>query len=196
MLLVDPSKVSQAISMSPSGGAGNTDLNILKAVIESVRTRVEATMNVSTLKRVNCVDIFDVKSDGAEVAFRLSNGFIKRDSVSVVGSDGSILIDHRLGIVRVANCATGRYTISYASGFEVDTGDIAIDVPDDIQGFIIPAVTLWLRTTVLTLKLPTMQGLSLEHLTAPLLRDIAARIYGSYDRPRATVEWPLLYEEV
>lgn len=197
MMLVDPVKVAQALGMQTNGGSGSLDLTMLKAIIERVQPGVEASMNVATLRRVSCVDTFDVTQTGAEVIFRLSNGYLDKGSVTVNGpSVGSLLVDARLGTVRMTASARGRYTVAYQSGFEVDTtSDVATGVPPDVEGFIFPATTLWLRATLLTPKMPGIQGISIEQLTIPLIREIGKRIFGAYHRPRAGVEWSILYEE-
>lgn len=201
MFLVDPVEIQSAIGMVATGQNQSMNVDQLKASLLLAQPAVVSTMNVETLERKSCVDTFDVAiGTDHPLEFRLTNGLLVQDSVSVTSPSGVvdasvIEVDHKLGVVRVlSGNSSGDYTIAYDSGLEEQESGVAKDVPLELQAAITTAMMLWFRSNILTPKLPGIRGITPDMLIAPLRRDISRNVYGWYQRPRIGVQWPRHYK--
>lgn len=168
-------------------------------------------MNVESLTRGTFVDYFYCTDMPCHVGrsqqhLRLSNGFVVPDSITITAPDGTIVtapepIDANLdtGIVKLDSWSRGLYSVAYTSGFlPTDPPDpIPVDgsydpenrvlqnVPEFLKGITIGLMIMWYRTTMLQPKVS--KEISYGQVDAALRRELYARIYEKYDRPRVAV---------
>src|SRR5471030_984474 len=149
------------------------------------------------------------------IRFRLSNGLIDPATVTVTDPDGNPVpvqttpvddgfssidyqLDAKLGIVSVTGYIPGDYTVTYNSGLQIPAIQtppvdpslpvIAIGTPQWMKSAIIANCVLWLRTTVMSVKVPT--NMSLADMESSMKKRIQAVVYSAYQRPRADCYWP------
>jgi hypothetical protein len=206
--LTDPSKIALAIG-AKCGGTITSDNEGILSTLELLLPRVEDAMNVASLTWGETTDTFQfpaAKPDQANetISFRLSNGYVANSQdhpIVITDSYGNAATvfsaDLRYGVVAANGLKAGTWTIRYFAGFDVPVVDPDVDpplpvifagVPAWIDGLIVALLVLWYRTEKLNPMVP--QNYRYGELIAPLRREVYARIYGRYMRPRFGVEFP------
>lgn len=212
MLVISPSEVAAAIGAS-CGDSDVADLD--KSVVRILRLitpRLEGALNVASLTRGAFSDYFYLSCMGTGTCepslsqLRLSNGFIVPGSISVYDPDNEVVLtstdadsatdlDH--GIVNLSSWRRGMYRVGYTSGFEPDAapttppdwfedGDRVLkDIPDWMKGIAVNLMILWYRTALLAPK--HTKEISYVAVDAALRRELYARVYERYMRPRVGV---------
>lgn len=220
MLLIPAQRAAYALGTQCSSPSGAGDEAFLEQ-LRLLTPRMEAALEVRTLESTSAVDTFRSPQCAAErlLPFRLTNGFVDPDSVRVSGaydSNGNTItvphhVDEELGIVRLTDAISyyteggGSIRISYDCGFNIpakgpnDTDvhadvayRVAIGVPDWLSGLVVDALINWRRNNQATPQVTKEYGF-LPTLNDAVLRDIKARLYGRFQRPRAMHHWPDLY---
>lgn len=159
----------------------------------TMRTRVEEALGIETLDRVDCRDSFDlVGLDTQPRSLRLANAFLTtatpviKDAAGEVVADLSLTVDRKYGMVYVA-LPGGKYTVEYTSGFEVDEGTkVYKSLPDWVKSIALNVMQLWRRSMNLG---ASPKDISHAALLAGMVRELNARIYNRYDRPRMGVQF-------
>lgn len=209
MLIMSPAEAAIAIQAACGGSPPSAADPRLQYILSYITPRVEAAMNVATLTYGHYEDVFQVvcspNSGSMERQLRLSNAFVLDASLSVTDPYGTVTLDtasdvfvnYELGTVNVKCTGTGMYKVAYYSGFTASAIPDPIPVgwqdafryftntPAWIRGMAIGFLTKWFRTMPLNPNLP--KDVSLSALERDLDREIYARVYGSFMRPRVDV---------
>jgi hypothetical protein len=121
---------------------------------------------------------------------RLANAFLTSEAPVFLDSAGEVLeitpslVDRKYGVITVT-LEPGTYTVTYTSGFTAEE-DIYVDVPDWMKSIALSVMFLWLRSMGLAAASKTA---SHHDLNMSIVRELRARIYERYDRPRANHEF-------
>lgn len=155
----------------------------------TMRTRVEEALGIETLDRVDCRDSFNLP--GVETqsrSMRLANAFLTtatpviKDAAGEVVTDLTLTVDRKFGIVTV-DLPGGTYTVEYTSGFEIEEGTkVYVGLPDWVKSIALNIMLLWRRSMNLG---ASPKDISHAALTNGMIRELNARVYNRYDRPRA-----------
>lgn len=205
MLLLDPSTLSTLVSAS-CGGRDSGESRDMVSVLRRVTPRVEEALNVATLTRGVYTDSFFLPGSGSRddrAGLRLSNGFVVPDSVTVIDPNGNPVssdvmsedeIDYRYGVIHISQWMRGRYKVRYTSGFEpadlpasppdwmTPDDRVLKDVPDWIEALVANFAVLWFRTARISPKVN--EKISYGQVDAAIRKEITARLYPRYQRPR------------
>jgi hypothetical protein len=149
------------------------------------------------------VDIY-----GIQTVIRLTNGFLVPDTYTLVDPLGNevdmadtdiVDVDREQGLLRLMDWRKGYYSFTYTAGFEpagdppeeetpldADTRVLA-NIPVWMKAIVIDCLVLWYRTVML--KPTADKDLSYSGMIKELHREIAARVYMRYMRPRNNVIW-------
>jgi hypothetical protein len=158
-----------------------------------IRTRVEEALGVDTLDRVECRDSFTfVGRNSSHRNLRLANAFIDATGVSIIGSDGlaldfvedrpALVIDRKYGIIKGAFLEPGTYTVHYTSGFVAEDGTkVYQGLPDWVKSIALTTFFLWRRAMN---RGASPKDISHSALTNGMIRELHARVFQRYDRPR------------
>lgn len=205
-LILSPADAAMAIGAKCGAGSPDADDPQLVSILSGVTPRVEGAMNVNSLTRGTHIDRFYLKAmplqgdyGPVRTSVRLSNGYLTdtpltlRDEDGVVVTDEDALpvansLDRELGTFDFKEWDRGYYSLEYESGFEVDTTtDTYIDVPRWMKDVATIYLVSWFRRVYVTPKIP--KGVSIAGLLAGLDRELMARVYEKYQRPRANMVW-------
>lgn len=209
MLILTPTEASQAIGAACGGSSPSaTDPQLLR-ILSYLTPRVEGAMNVDSLRRRHYEDSFRVvcstRSTSPNKLFRLSNGYIVKDTLSVTSPSGTVtletspevIVGYEEGTVEMPCTESGKYIIGYYSGFEVENmpDPVPFGFEDEFRAFIgvpqwmkaLAATYLirWYRTVQLSPKANT--DISFASISKDLDREIYSRVYSTYMRPRVDV---------
>lgn len=154
----------------------------------TMRTRVEEALGIETLDRVDCRDSFNLPGLVTQThSMRLANAFLTPATPVIKDADGEVVtdltltVDRKYGIVTV-DLPGGKYTVEYTSGFEVDAGTkVYKALPESMKSIALNVMILWRRSMNLG---ASPKDISHAALTAGMIRELNARIYNWYDRPR------------
>ena len=174
-------------------GAGTPDR--FEDLQRTIRTRVEEALGIETLDRVDCRDTFQITGCAAqECLLRTANAFLTLDTPVFLDSAGEVLeitpslVDRKYGVITVT-LDPGTYTVTYTSGFEADPGsNVYKALPDWVKSIALTTVFMWRRSTNLA---ATDRNSSHQDLNASIVRELNARIFSRYDRPRFMHEFPV-----
>lgn len=212
MLLMTVSEAALAIGAQCGGSSpGDTDPQML-LLLRYMLPRVEAALNVESLVRGEFIDHYYLSQmpecngngDRRELKLRLSNGFVVPDSISISDPDGVVStgadlaeiaeIQHNEGVLTLLDWKRGVWSVAYTSGYEpteepldppegyVSEDRVLQGVPDWIKAICIQVLVLWYRSTYLQPKMS--KGMSFEQVDQLMRREMLARIYEKYMRPR------------
>lgn len=151
-----------------------------------------------------------------EQALLLSNGFVVDGSISITAPDGTTMtgaellaledpytgnVDLPHGVVTLRQWSRGVYAVTYDSGFEAPTppdpvppnyrpeDQVLLNVPDFIKGIVSALLVRWFRTVYVNPKFAN-RNISFAQVDALLSKEIYARVYEKYMRPRVAVSFP------
>jgi hypothetical protein len=155
----------------------------------TIRTRVEEALGIETLDRVDCRDSFNLPGTYTMThSMRLANAFLTTATPVIKDADGEVVtdlaltVDRKYGIVTVA-LPGGTYFVEYTSGFEiVEETKVYKDLPDWVKSIALSTMMVWRRSMNLG---AAPKDISHSALTHGMIRELHARIYNRYDRPRA-----------
>jgi hypothetical protein len=202
MLLMTVAEAAGAIGAKCGGTAPDADSE-LADILKLMTSRVEDCLEVKSLESAEVTDRFTLsykptasrfaRVDPPKVGLRLTNAFLVADSLTITDPDGEELdltdealalqVRHELGIVTLYDWCAGPHLVTYTSGFEVDEEtDVAVDVPDWMKAICIEVLVMWYRSVRLSPK--RGKDIPWAQVDEMLKRDLAARIYKRYDRPR------------
>lgn len=164
----------------------------------TIRTRVEEALGVDTLDRVECRDTFQITGSYAQLCnLRLANGFLTPDAIAFHSVDDEVLdvtgwlVERRYGLIQV-KLSPGTYKVLYKSGFAVEDGtDVYLGLPDWVKSIALSVMFMWRRSMNISASSKTA---SHYDLTSSIRRELMARIYERYDRPRTFQEFHLIGE--
>lgn len=184
------SKITDSECCAPAPGDFNE-------VLSTIGTRVEEALGVETLRRVECQDTFVIHGYSNDPRLlRLANAFLTSELPVFVDAEGEVVeiqaeVDRKYGIVRVV-LQPGKYTVRYTSGFLADDNTKTYkDVPDWMKSIALAVYFLWRRSMN---RGVAPKDISHKGLLDGMVRELNARIYNRYDRPRAFVETHLIHE--
>jgi len=204
--LVSPIQVQQSIGGLSGNQSTTTGTETIKltAMMDSVHSRIEELLNVRSLERLAYVDTFGIPSGRrrSSESLRLTAGFVRTDApIQVLDSFGDALnedllsVDHENGIINVNTTLSGTYKVSYVAGFAVANESIGeghwqvyADAPQWLSGIVYTLAVQWFRVVALRPNLP--DNVNYRALLDALYREVAARIYSRYMRPRFDVHFP------
>lgn len=225
MLLISPQKAAQAIGMNCGGSSPETDDPKMLQVLNYMTPRIEGALNVESLVRGDYVDHFYLApmprytGDRRVQRLRLSNGFLVKDTALVTGPDGATYetdslpnVDLEKGIIDLYSWQRGVYSIAYTSGFEPTP---ALEIPDplpdpytpqDLDLRILQNIPTWMEAIAINVMLVWFRAgsakpnfpkdISFGQVSLLLQREILARIYEKYMRPRVDVMFSERYEVI
>jgi hypothetical protein len=181
---------------SSSCGAGTPDQ--YEDLQRTIRTRVEEALGVETLNRVECRDTFQITgSDTRECLLRTANAFLTLDTPVFLDSEGEVLeitpslVDRKYGVITVT-LDPGTYTVEYTSGFEAEPGsNVYKFLPDWMKSIALTIAFLWRRSMNVAAADKTS---SHYDLNTSIVRELNARIFNRYDRPRAMHEFHMTHQ--
>lgn len=208
MLLLSPTDAALGIGAKCGGSAPTAEDQQLLSTLRYITPRVEGALNVDSLVRHQCQDVFFLGSMQSaqihrqRVSMLLSNAFIVPGSVSIqlasgspiTGADADALVDFKYGVVTLESWERGACVIDYESGFAYPAApepppegydienSVLEDVPDWIKSIAISMLVIWYRTTVLAPRFP--KDISFGQVSQAMNRELYARIYEKYMRPR------------
>lgn len=211
MLIMSPTEAALAIGAKCGGSAPNSEDQGLVMILRMMLGRLEAAMNVASLVRGNYVDHFYCTSmprgqERPEQTLLLSNGFVVPGSVVITSPAGTTYVEdpdvpHYLnadeGYVRLARWERGVYSVAYSAGFDVEPAPIPVppgydpedrvlkNVPDWLKAIAITFLISWYRAVMVAPR--ASKEISFSALEQALRREIFARVYGKYMRPRVAV---------
>ena len=207
--LIDPIVAATAIGARCGSAPDPADEGLLN-ILSLLTPRVEDAMNVASLVYGETTDAFSLNrllvnsrtASNAPVELRLANGYLDAAvPVVVTGPDGvevdptTYKVDRRYGMVSLTKFDIGEYSVVYTAGFHPvpvdpenpDAPRVLQNTPDWIKGLVVTMLILWYRTMVMAPKAP--QGFRFDAIIQPILRDLAQRVVGRYNRPRQLVEF-------
>ncbi len=211
MLIMDVATLTAAVNAKCGGNVPDTNDEQLTTILNLILPRIEDAMNVQSLVRGNFTDHFLLprrasrNNPDERLQLRLTNGFLVENTISVLGESGTPITsdmfysDDDMGIVFLKDWNRGYFTVSYSSGFEPSAlpdnppenydpnTRVLQNVPDWIQGIAVDFVVQWLRVQRLSPKVP--QNVAYSALENAIRRDVYARVYERYMRPRMGVIW-------
>jgi hypothetical protein len=216
MLLVDPNVVGPLLGISCGIGReaqqGGTTASDLAAILNMVLPRVEAACDTKSLALQQRADTFSLagRGIGGRYQLRLTNGFIAPSSLAIANrktgvifaaDDPTVDVDYERGLVYLPVYGNNGSSlqVQYGSGFpaiatELDDGtpipesQQIFDVPQWLQTIAIAAVSEWLRSIPVTVKVS--EGMSFRDVASQANRYIQTQIWQTYMRPRADVIYP------
>lgn len=132
---------------------------------------------------------------------RLTAGFVNPVGLVVTAPNGNpvnsvdFLLDSRLGVITLLRPVEGRYSVRYNAGFQTDNDDpdLFANTPEWLQSIAIQAALIWFRTVALNPK--ASENVSYSQMMNVVYRELAASVYGTYDRPRSPARFPEGYTE-
>lgn len=217
MLLISPPEAAAAIGAKCGGSSPSADDAALVSILGFVTTRVEDALDVYSLTLCESYDKFRVKAMPAmnsrrrtdpepRLSLRLSNGFVVVGSIVVIDPFGAEIdletladVDYEVGVINLSSWSRGTYKVTYHSGFEPEAepvpvplnydedGRVLLLVPDWIKAIAIGALVTWYRTMFLQPKGGTAKDLAHRSISDAIYKEIMARIYKRYLRPRMDV---------
>lgn len=167
---------------------------------DAIRSRVESALEIATLSRMECQDTFELTGRYTERRrLRLTNGFVH--TIQFVQADGepyhpdtapvAQYVDRAKGIIDV-DLGAGKFIVRYTSGFLADAGTkVYKDLPDWVQSIALNTMFLWLRSMN---RGTAIKDISQTALTTGMIRELHARVYSRYQRPRVDCAFPVVYE--
>jgi len=183
----------QGANGTPCGTPPQSQFNSLQDVI---RSRVEAALEIGSLRRYECQDTFEVSGRYSEMRrLRLTNGFVQ--SVSFLDAAGEPLIDtpatHFDGYYGIVThpLSAGVVTVQYVSGFLADSSKVFQDLPDWVKPIALNVMFLWLRSMN---RGAAIKDISQASLTAGMIRELTARVGNRYQRPRVGCIFPTTHK--
>lgn len=218
MLLLSPQRAALAMGTQCTRSDGVGDEQLLEQ-LRLLTPRIESVMGVRSLSRGAFVSSYvgaERKPGKKAESFRLDNGFIVPGSVSILGlyGDGGSPItapdrlDADYGIVYVDYTSCDAYVdIAYTSGFVIpdyvdasttpgvhpDPNYRVLDgIPDSIAGTVAVFLSNAYRNLTRVPNIPKERG-SLEFLNEAMRRELRARVYDAYLRPRDGVRFSIGY---
>lgn len=157
------------------------------------------------------------RGDRNEQSLLLSNGFVLPNTVVITapdgttqtaaellaledGLEGNVDLDH--GVVVLRSWMRGRYRVAYTSGFEEPAPPdplpvppepeynpedaVLLNVPDFIKGIVSALLVRWFRSVYVNPKFAN-KNVSYAQVDAVLSKEIYARVYEKYMRPRVGI---------
>ena len=213
MLLIGPTEAAQAIGAKCGGSAPSAADPALIAILNMMTPRVESALNVYSLTRMTVNERVEFGTAGRNchwhggnppptLNLRLSNGFLVAGTLVLRDPDGVEIdlttigdVDLELGTVSLTSWCKGSHTLTYESGFtpgdvldpnypdpENSESRVLQGIPAWMQALAVEYLTLWYRTSVTSPK--ATKDLSYASVGNALQREITARVYGKYQRPR------------
>lgn len=166
-------------------------------LLSTIGSRVEEALGVESLKRADCRDTFQVKGRSSEPrGLRLANAFLTTDLPVFLNVEGEAVetqakVDRKYGIV-YAVLEPGEYTVQYTSGFLAEVGTLTyIGTPDWMKSIALTVYFLWRRSMN---RGASPKDISHKGLIDGMVRELNARIYNRYDRPRVNLEFYLTHQ--
>lgn len=192
IILVSAEDISTALMRSQCD-ADETTVDQLSGVLLMAQTRLETSLGIDSFERAQYTDIFEIEDDSDHHLVRLVNGFVVASiapvATQVAPNTATAPYDRLLpdlGVIRYKGMKRGeRYSITYTSGFEKDDKNVAKNVPDWLRGICITMILHWYRIGILNPRVP--EGASYTAIIDSAIREILARVYMRYDRPRVGV---------
>lgn len=198
MYLLDAADVSGVLSTQQPGTGrvvGVPDVSGYRAVLELITTRCEELLEVGSLSRRVTTDYFEMTGRRPmDRRLRLSGGFLTSEPADMVFMDlqGTALtytneVDHEKGVVDLFNVPAGRLRITYVHGFLADEDLIFQNVPDWLKSIAKYAIQLHYRLTSMASATPA--NVSYAALLSEVRRELQARVYKRWQRPRVGMEF-------
>ena len=198
MYILTAEDITKGVSAMSAGGdcctPGSDQFN---GIQREIRTRVEGCLEVQALARLENRDTFEVFGAFQQrVKLRLGNAFLTNDPVRFVDEAGEDLeiaitqVDRLYGIV-IVTLDPGTYRVAYKSGFTVDGYNVFVQVPDWMKSIALATLLNWQRA----MGLKVSKEVSHSALSHSLLRELHARVYERYMRPRAEVTYSQVHEQ-
>ena len=211
MLIMSTSEAATAIGAKCGGSSPEDGDPRLSQLLTYMLPRLEGALNVESLVRGNFVDHFFTpamppysRGERNEQAFRLSNGFVLPESVVVTDPEGIVYpyaevpsLNADTGVLRINSWTRGTYSVAYTSGFAPEpipdplpdpyNAEMRVleGVPDWMKAIVIHLLVIWFRTAQVQPR--WNKDLSFAQVDTALRRELYARIYEKYDRPRVAV---------
>lgn len=204
---MSPTEAALAIGAKCGGSAPSNDDAQLMRILRYLTPRVEGALNVQTISREAGEDRFYLSSMPSSVErpmtqMLLTNGFIVPGTVVITpplgdvisGAEADELTDHLYGTVTLESWSRGMYKVAYQSGYEVpanpdplpagfDANDkVLMNVPDFIKGIVSAVLVVYYRSGTLVSR--ASKEISFGQVAKQLEREIYARVYEKYQRPR------------
>jgi hypothetical protein len=153
------------------------------------------------------------RGERPEQSLLLSNGFLVAGSAIITAPDGTVQttaellaleepyrgnVDESHGVVVLRSWQRGTYSIAYSSGFEEPPlpdplppdyrpeDQVLLNVPDFIKGIVSALLVRWFRSVYVNPKFAN-KNISYAQVDALLSKEIYARVYEKYMRPRVAV---------
>lgn len=198
MYILTAEELSQGNNgLKASGACGTEPQESFNSIQNLMRTRVEEALEIMTLSRLEFRDTFQVTGNYTIARnLRLANAFLTADAVVIKDADGVVvevtaLVDRYNGVV-TAPLYAGQYTVTYISGFTAEEGtNVFIGVPEWMKSIALSTMFLWLRAMFRT---GGSKDTSHSALTQGMIRELHARVYARYMRPRNGHDFPLISE--
>lgn len=197
LYLLSPEEIQGALGMAGCHPVpGSDQIAQYAGVLGMALSRVEGLMGVRTLERGTYTDQFCIASPSSRypgtLLLRLRNALLTDTDVTVRGSRGNLVapayVDKLYGMIHTDKWAGDTYTVTYESGLEKDSNNVAQDVPEWLKSIAINCVVLWYRIGFLNPKVDN--NISYSALLHATVRELQTRVYSTYSRPRLEVEWP------
>lgn len=195
MYILTNTELTKGTSSGSSNACGAGTPDQFEDLQRTIRTRVEEALGIETLDRVDCRDTFQITGCGPQVCLlRTANAFLTLDTPVFLDSAGEVLeitpslVDRKYGVITVT-LDPGTYTMTYTSGFLADAGSKVYNgLPDWVKSIALSTVLLWRRSMNLAAADKTSSHFDLN---ASIVRELNARIFNRYDRPRFMHEFPV-----
>lgn len=205
-LIVSPADAALLIGAKCGGATPDATDPQLLAILSGLTGRLAAAMNVNSLEYDTYTDRFYLEqmpsSRGprgpVKTSVRLSNGFVDSSSFILYDEDGEVVTgtdvtpmamqtDAVYGIVDFKCWDRGYYSLVYEAGFGADENSVLTDTPEWMKHVVTLYLVTWYRAIFLQPKSP--KDMSHAALMTSLQRELHARVYEKYQRPRAGLVW-------
>lgn len=202
MYLLNVDEATQSLStQSPTqAGAvltgGVRDISRYATPLVGVTAKVEEALEVATFREVVTTDTFIINGrQEGNYTLRLTNGFLSSAvaDFAFVNSQGETQaldaedIDYERGLI-FARLSSGRFRVTYKSGFPVDDQGVFIGVPSWLKSIAMMALVMHYRLTANADKTPT--NVSYADIMDAIRRDVYSRSTKRWQRPRVGVNFP------